>query len=369
MTVRVPFVDAIEDITGGSAKLARSEYREAGRLPVVDQGKRLISGYTDDPRYLFKFEGQHIIFGDHTRAVKYVDFPFVMGADGVKVLRARNNFDPKYVYHYLRTVTLPDAGYSRHFKFLKAIQLPLAPLGEQRRIAAILDRADELSSKCHEVVARWHRVLSAVFIDSVRDCSQRLSLAELGIDFVSGKNVVADDAGAHPTNRVIKVSAISTGSFDPIASKPMPLDYAPPAAHRLAMGDILFGRASGSLELLGATAVVDQRCENLFLPDKVWRLEIAAESPIDEAFGLGILRSDEFLAYVRHNASGAAGVRNIAKSKLLLYRAPVATPQQQQHFALESTAERKQARLAAAAAKSADELFASLQSRAFRGEL
>ncbi|MDO1742033.1 restriction endonuclease subunit S, partial [Escherichia coli] len=64
----MPFVDAIEDITGGSAKLARSEYREAGRLPVVDQGKRLISGYTDDPRYLFKFEGQHIIFGDHTRA-------------------------------------------------------------------------------------------------------------------------------------------------------------------------------------------------------------------------------------------------------------------------------------------------------------
>ena len=159
----VAFLEAVEDITGGNFKVPRSEYRQSGQLPVVDQGKGLVSGYTDNTSHAFRHDGPNIIFGDHTRAMKYVDFPFAMGADGVKVLRTRGDFHPKFVYHYLRTVALPDAGYSRHFKFLKEIQVPRPPLDEQRRIAAILDRADALRAKRHHILAHTESITHSLF--------------------------------------------------------------------------------------------------------------------------------------------------------------------------------------------------------------
>jgi type I restriction enzyme S subunit len=198
---------------------------------------------------------------------------------------------------------------------------------------------------------------------------RRSRLRDMGVDFVSGKNVVGVDTDAHPVNRVIKVSAISGGVFVPSESKPMPREYAPPAAHRLRRGDILFGRASGSLELLGATAVVDVDPEDLFLPDKVWRLATSPGGPVDDNFVLGVLRSTEAREYIRHRASGAAGVRNIGKAKLLEYAAPLPPLDLQREFASRVGLINQQRSVAQRAFTAEDGLFASLQSRAFRGEL
>lgn len=144
---RLPFLEAVEDASAGNAKTPQGEFLTSGRYPVVDQGKQPIAGYLNDESRLCRTKGPVIVFGDHTRCFKYVDFPFCIGADGVKVLRPRVSASVRYLYHYLSQVALPDGGYDRHFKYLKRTEVVLPPLPEQERIAEVLDRADALRVK------------------------------------------------------------------------------------------------------------------------------------------------------------------------------------------------------------------------------
>ena len=66
-----------------------------------------------------------IIFGDHTRILKYIDFNFSLGADGTKILTGKNNIDNKYLFYYLKSKEIQDLGYSRHFKLLKKLKFQL----------------------------------------------------------------------------------------------------------------------------------------------------------------------------------------------------------------------------------------------------
>jgi len=110
-----------------------------------------------------------IVFGDHTRSFKYVDFPFCMGADGVKVLRPKLETDVKYLYYYLRQLRLTDGGYDRHFKYLKRSTIVLPPLAEQHRIAEILDKADELRTKRRAAIAQLDTLTRSIFLDMFGD--------------------------------------------------------------------------------------------------------------------------------------------------------------------------------------------------------
>jgi len=83
-----PFDEIFSDETGGNLKTLQSDFAPHGRYPIVDQGKTLIAGYTDDASRLCNVPAPVIVFGDHTRAVKFVDFPFCLGADGTKVLES-----------------------------------------------------------------------------------------------------------------------------------------------------------------------------------------------------------------------------------------------------------------------------------------
>jgi len=252
---------------------------------------------------------------------------------------------------------------------LGALAVPLPSLTEQRRIAAILDRADAVRVRRRQVLGHLDSLAQSIFSDMFSRLPHKTRLRDVGVDFLSGKNVVAEGLDEHECNRVIKVSAISGGSFLSTESKAMPRDYAPPEDHRIRRGDVLFGRASGSLALLGATATVDVDPENLFLPDKVWRLQLRDDSPLTLAFVHGLLRSTSARSFIRHNASGATGVRNIAKSKLLDYMAPLPQLAQQHEFADRMKALDRSSSAARRARSADEELFASLQSRAFRGEL
>src|SRR3989442_424030 len=85
----VPFDLFFEDVTHSSRKLPKGSYRDAGIYPVIDQGEQEIGGYTDDDDLVHPGPVPAIIFGDHTRSVKFAVRPFVQGADGVKVLAPR----------------------------------------------------------------------------------------------------------------------------------------------------------------------------------------------------------------------------------------------------------------------------------------
>ena len=161
----LPFDEAVEDASGGNIKTKQIDYADAGEFAIVDQGKALIAGYTDDEAALCKAPLPVVIFGDHTRCLKFVDFPFGMGADGVKVLKPKAGLDAKFLYHYLRQIKLPDGGYDRHFKYLKRETVPLPPLEEQRRIAAILDQAETLRTQRRTALALLDSLTQSLFLD------------------------------------------------------------------------------------------------------------------------------------------------------------------------------------------------------------
>jgi type I restriction enzyme S subunit len=118
-------------------KVKQSDYQPIGLVPIIDQGQSFIAGYTDKSPY--KDNLPVIVFGDHTRVLKFVDFPFVAGADGTQVLIPDSTlFDPLFVYYALSTIDIPSRGYNRHFSLLRESSLPLPPLPEQRAIAHVL---------------------------------------------------------------------------------------------------------------------------------------------------------------------------------------------------------------------------------------
>jgi type I restriction enzyme S subunit len=159
----VPLLEAVDDVSAGSVKIPQSALLPAGELPVVDQGRSVVAGFTDNMSAAVQSQLPLIVFGDHTRAIKYIDFPFAMGADGVKLLRPREGFDPKFLYRFLQWREVPSAGYSRHFKFLKELRVPRPPLSEQRRIAGILDQADVLRAKRRQTLAHVDALPQAIF--------------------------------------------------------------------------------------------------------------------------------------------------------------------------------------------------------------
>ena len=101
-------------------KIKKNDYLATGRIPCIDQSKEFIGGYTNDEDAKHEDPLPIIVFGDHTRILKFVDFPFVRGADGTQLLTPnRECISVPYLYFALDAIDLPDYSYARHLKFLK----------------------------------------------------------------------------------------------------------------------------------------------------------------------------------------------------------------------------------------------------------
>lgn len=122
-------------------KTKKKNYLEKGALPIIDQGQDIIGGYTDDLNLQLPCSLPVIVFGDHTRAVKYIDFPFGAGADGIKVLQPQEHILPKYLYYatqYL-VLRLEDRGYARHYQYIEKKELDVPDIEEQKRIVSKIE--------------------------------------------------------------------------------------------------------------------------------------------------------------------------------------------------------------------------------------
>lgn len=121
-------------------KIQRKDFKEEGIYPIVSQEKDFINGYWDNEDDIFRVDKPVVIFGDHTQVIKFVDFDFVLGADGVKILKPNDKIDPKYFYYFLQNIELGSLGYARHYRLLKEINVAFPKsLPEQQRIVSILD--------------------------------------------------------------------------------------------------------------------------------------------------------------------------------------------------------------------------------------
>ncbi|TFW53945.1 restriction endonuclease subunit S [Bacillus sp. 007/AIA-02/001] len=166
--ILMPFSDLLQDNTRNLEKIPSNNYLNEAKYPVIDQGKKVIAGYSnlENP-----FKEESIIFGDHTRILKYIDYPFHIGADGVKVLvnKMKDSAITKYIYYYLTSIEIPNTGYNRHFKFLKEIVIPLPSLEQQKKIVSVLDKAYEIITKRQSQIAALDELTQSLFLEMFGD--------------------------------------------------------------------------------------------------------------------------------------------------------------------------------------------------------
>ena len=152
----IPFSDAVKVISSRPFQIKAKEVLKQGLYPVISQSKEQIDGYSnDDEKLVPDSELPIIVFGDHTRILKYVDFRFVVGADGTKLLHVKiSSIDPKYFYIALQSMIgqTRQRGYSRHFQFLKVLHIPIPPIEEQRRIVAKLNDLFDSTSQLERTI-------------------------------------------------------------------------------------------------------------------------------------------------------------------------------------------------------------------------
>ena len=132
------FVECLKKVPKQKAVKSK-DYLDVGLYPIVSQESCLVSGYSNLADILYKHDRPVVIFGDHTKNVKYVDFDFIVGADGVHIFEVKDDILPKFFYYELSSIKLRDLGYARHYKLLKEKRISFPSLTEQERIVSYLD--------------------------------------------------------------------------------------------------------------------------------------------------------------------------------------------------------------------------------------
>ena len=151
------FGEVVRNISINDKKLPKVQYSEAGTFPVIDQGQKIVDGYCDDEDRVVSEDLPLIVFGDHTRIFKFLNRPFVPGADGVKVLKALGVND-KWLYHIAHALDFPNKGYARHFQHLKNARLLVPSLPEQCHIVVEIEKQltffEELDTALYQQLRR-----------------------------------------------------------------------------------------------------------------------------------------------------------------------------------------------------------------------
>jgi type I restriction enzyme S subunit len=331
----------VKNKVGRKSQIPAKDIAKVGRFPVVDQGQEFVAGYCDDESRVIDFDLPLIIFGDHTRCFKYVDFPFVLGADGTKVLLPNKKlYDPKFYYFAMLALELPSRGYNRHFKTLKERSLPLPPLPEQKKIAHILStvqRAIEAQERIIQTTTELKKALMhKLFTEGLRNEPQKqteigpipeswevVELGELLEIAQYGMSVKGNPEGNYPilrmTNQVdgqivdrkLQYVEIGDGEFEKF---------------KVERGDILFNRTN-SLDLVGRTAIFDIEGGFVFAS---YLIRIRTDAKKLNPFFLNCyFNTDEIQARLKSIATRAVSQSNISATRLKGFPVPKANLEEQ----------------------------------------
>ena len=257
------FNDIFVDDTKYGMKIPKEKYLSVGSYPVIDQSKEQIAGYTDESEGIY-CDVPAIIFGDHTRIIKYIDVPFFLGADGTKLLKIKDNtaFNCKYLYYALSNAKIPNTGYNRHFKWLKELSFNIPSIEKQREIADLMDIIVNLENLRKKQLEKLELFVKSRFIEMFGDPVSnphkftKVPLSELADikigpfgsllhkeDYIENGNPVVNPS--HIVNGNIVVDSRLTISNE---------KYEELAAYKLEIGDVVLGRRGE----MGRCAVVQK---------------------------------------------------------------------------------------------------------------
>ena len=285
--------------------------------------------------------------------------------------KAQESLNKYYLMEVLREVgktvegNAAVMGVTLNKKSLATLTIPLPPLGEQKRIAEILgevSKAVELVSRQLEILD--HGLKTKMWNDA--DESSHVSLDHYIQKITSGKSLKEGDSEDYQ-NSVLKISAVTTGYFNEMEVKPLPKSYDPPESHRANNGDILLSRAN-TTELVGASALVETSATNLFLPDKLWKLQL--KDQVNAYFFWHLLQTKLVRSSISKASSGSGGsMKNISQKAFLAISVPEFSNEVQNQIGNIVREQRALRHLLRRKLSLLQELQKSLATRAFAGLL
>ncbi len=303
------------------------------------------------------------------------------GSTEFHVLSPGENLDARYLLHFLRQGHVRidgarkmtgSAGQRRVPKyFLERLEIPLPPLAEQRRIAEVLDRAEALRAKRRAALAQLDSLTQSLFLDLFGDPATNpkgFPKVELGqvVKLVGGYAFKSEDFAAEG-NAVVRISNLTGDGIDLDGIARIPDEkLGKGVGYKIHRGDILIAMSGATTGKLGVVPL--ELSEDLYLNQRVGNYRIRDAARIQREFLIGLLRSP---FYQRFLWQLAAGVAQPNVSGWQLESAVVALPPipLQREFARRVTAVEALKTAQGASLAELDALFATLQHRAFRGEL
>lgn len=350
--------DTLEKLDPVVAKMRGLKLFPAGTVIFAKSGMSATSGH------VYRLRGPAYVVS-HLAALVPRD-----PGDSAFLMRALQRFSP--------TVLVKDAAYpSIRLGDIEAlvIMAPADP-AERRRIGQLLDVADTIRAKRRAAVATLDALTQAIFLDMFGDAGQNEGrwpmrpVSDYVANFQGGKSIEAGAGeNADTRNRVLKISAVTGMRYLAQESKPVPDAYEPPAHHFVRSGDLLFSRAN-TTELVGAVARVDVTPANMLLPDKLWRFVWRQPVVVEPVFVWALFQTPALRREIGRRATGTSGsMKNVSQAKVLGIRTILPPLPRQRDFALRITGMEKLRAAHSASLGGLNALFATLQDRAFRGQL
>ena len=263
--MKLDFCEVFDDYTSRCRKIPKEEYLSNGKYIVIDQGQNNIAGYTNIDDGLFE-DVPAIVFGDHTRIIKYVDEPFFLGADGVKLLKSKiEDANYKYLYYVLRNARIPDTGYNRHFKWLKEINLEYKDAESQKNIVKTLDTVTNIIELYKVELSKLDNLIRARFVEMFGDVKAN----PYGFEKMALKDTCTVITGNTPSRSVpeyygdsiewIKTDNIVSGQLRPSQALEYLSDEGMKVGRTVEKGAILMACIAGSVASIGRVCITDRK--------------------------------------------------------------------------------------------------------------
>lgn len=280
-------------------KVKTSEIKGAGEFPVIDQSQNFIAGYWDDKDEVYTGQLPVILFGDHTRTFKFIDFPFVTGADGVKVLVPNTElFDPKYLYYACTNLDIPNRGYNRHHKLLKEQDIPTPPLEEQKKIAAVLSTVQNAIEKNNSLLSSVRRMKQSLLNSAFTSNGELVELSSV-LETDYGYTESANEEPIGP--RFLRITDIDDYGVVDWDSVPFcKIDDADFAKNKLEKDDIVVARIGATT---GKTAYINNNVDAVFASYLI-RLRVMADCEILPKYIYYFTQSDMYWSQLEQRKEG-----------------------------------------------------------------
>ncbi len=368
-SIKLSFSDCIEKSESfNNYKIKTDHYLSKGKIPIIDQGQEYIAGYTNDNTKKI-VDVPAVIFGDHTRCVKYVEFPFALGADGAKVLLPKKDkFVPKFFYYQLLNKKILNLGYSRHYKLLKELTFVCPSIETQKKIVAVLEKAEQIKEKRKKAVNLSDEYLNNLFLQlfgNIKTNEKGLDALPAGdlFEIKLGKMLSAKNFTGKHLKPYLRNINVQWGYLDLSDVKQMDFDEKEFEKYKLKKGDILVCEGGE----VGRTAIYTGEIKDCCYQNALHRLRIKQNKILPEYFvyymhfaaKYGLILRETIQVTIAHFTA-----EKFNKFKVLLPPMKIQKKFSKEVNWVEELKEKQQL-----AMEKSNLLFDSLMQKAFRGEL